>query len=152
MDDKKTCKSCGEEISKKAKVCPHWSKKQSKFPAWLRVLIGVLVIIIGIAAIASGAQEEKEKEQEKFSHEVTNEYTDSIGAHYIEGTVKNSNDKEYSYVQIEFVCYDKDGNNVGTALANTNNLGSNESWKFKAMLMSTSGEADHCDFKEITSW
>ena len=146
--DKKICKYCGEEISKKAKVCPHCRKKQRKIPKWISIIIFFIIII----AIASTVANNAEKELENFSYEVTNEYTDVIGSHYIEGTVKNSNDKEYSYVQIEFVCYDKDGNNIGTALDNTNNLGANETWKFKAIGLFTDKNVDHCDYKEITSW
>lgn len=148
MEEKKTCKHCGEEISKKAKICPHCRKKQGKIPKWI-IVLAIFIIII---AIISSAVSSTEKEKENFTHNITNEYTDSIGVHYIEGTVKNSNDKDYSYLQIEFVCYDKDGNNLGTALDNTNNLGANETWKFKAVLMSTSENIDHCDYKEVTGW
>ncbi len=90
---------------------------------------------------------------EKFSYTVDKSYLDSSGfAFYIEGTVTNKKDKEYSYVQIEFICYDKDGNNLGTALDNTNNLLGNETWKFKAMGMFTNQEVDHCDYKEVSGW
>lgn len=34
--------------------------------------------------------------------------------------------KKCKYCQIEFICYDKDGNNLGTAIDNTNNL-----WEIK---------------------
>lgn len=114
-----------------------------------KIMLG-LFITIAFLITATGCT--TEEEMKNFSHEITNEYTDSIGTHYIEGTVKNSNDKDYSYVQIEFVCYDKDGNNIGTAMANTNNLGANETWKFKAMGLFSNSKADHCDYKEITSW
>ena len=74
-------------------------------------------------------------------------------SYYIEGSVKNNKDKDYSYVQIEFVCYDADGNNLGTAIDNTNNLLGNQTWKFKAMAMFSDAEnVDHCDYHEITSW
>lgn len=145
----KVCKKCGEQISKKAKICPHCRSKQKKIPTF----IVVLIIIIGIIAIVSTTASNIEEEKANFTYEVTNEYTDIIGTHYIEGTVRNGNEKKYSYVQIEFVCYDKDGNNLGTALDNTNNLGANETWKFKALLLSTvDAEVDHCDFEEITNW
>ena len=51
------------------------------------------------------------------------------------------------------MCYDSEGNNLGTAIDNTNNLLGNETWKFKAIAMfSASENIDHCDFHEITSW
>lgn len=46
-------------------------------------------------------------------------------ATYIVGTLVA--DKDYSYVQITIPCYDADGNKVGTALANINNLHKGES-------------------------
>lgn len=149
MENSKKCKYCQQDIDKKAKICPHCRKKQSKFPKWIIILLAFIVII---AVAVDSASEEAQKEKEKFSYEVTNEYTDAIGAHYIEGIVKNNNDKNYSYLQVEFVCYDKDGNNLGTALDNTNNLGANETWKFKAFLLSTNGTVDNCKYKEVTGW
>lgn len=117
-----------------------------------KILIGLFMIVVSLTLTGCTEDLENAVKEEKFSHEISNEYTDSIGTHYIEGIVKNENDKEYSYVQIDFVCYDKDGNNLGTAMDNTNNLGANETWKFKAMLLSTSGEASRCEFKEVTGW
>lgn len=114
-----------------------------------KILLGLFAIVMCLTVITGCDTLE---EEQNFSHEITNEYTDSVGTHYIEGTVTNSNDKEFSYVQIEFVCYDKDGNNLGTALDNTNNLGASETWKFKAMGLFNDSTVDHCDYKEITSW
>ena len=92
--------------------------------------------------------------EEKFSYTVDNSYADEYGmGYYIEGVVTNKTDKEYSYVQIEFICYDKDGNNLGTAIDNTNNLLANQTWKYKAMFMgSDTKTVDHCDYHETTSW
>lgn len=85
---------------------------------------------------------------------MTKQYTDEYGmSYYIEGSVKNNKDKDYSYVQIEFVCYDADGINLGTAIDNTNNLLGNQTWEFKAMAMFSDAETvDYCDYHEITSW
>lgn len=92
--------------------------------------------------------------KEKFSYTVDKSYVGDYGiGYYIEGVVTNKTDKEYSYVQIEFICYDKDGNNLGTAIDNTNNLLGNQTWKYKAMFMGSDGkEVDHCDYHETTSW
>lgn len=164
----KKCKYCQSEIDSKAKICPNCRKKQNKFPVWLRVLLAFLIIIIGIGLLGedtstnnnNGSTNEnntnnnENKNEEKFSYEVTNSAPDEYNiSYYIEGTVTNNKDKEYSYVQIEFICYDSEGNNLGTALDNTNNLLGNETWKFKAVAMFSDVEnIDHCDFKDITSW
>ena len=44
------------------------------------------------------------------------------GLYTISGILKNNTDKTYSYAQICFNVYDKDGNQLGTAIANVNNL------------------------------
>ena len=49
----KKCKYCQSEIEHKAKICPICRKKQNKIPAFLRLLIGIPVIIIGIAILTS---------------------------------------------------------------------------------------------------
>lgn len=153
----KKCKYCQSEIDEKAKICPNCHKKQSHLARW--IVLGVIAVII-IAAIAGGGSSENgnaskgdanTETKERFTYNVTNEYNDSF-AHYIEGTVINNRDYDYSYVQIEFICYDKEGNNIGTALDNTNNLLGNQTWKYKAMLLATDVKADHCDFHEVTGW
>lgn len=61
--------------------------------------------------------------------------TDDFGYLTLEGTIKNSTDKKASYVQVEFNVYDKDGNQIGTALDNINNLEAGGTWKFKVMAL-----------------
>ena len=146
----KKCKYCKSEIDKKAKVCPNCRKTQGS--SIVRIIIGVIIGLIIIAAIASGSGSSNTTE-EKFDYEITSQYADEYGfSYYVEGTVKNNKDKDYSYVQIEFVCYDSDGNNLGTAVDNTNNLLGNQTWKFKAIGLFTNQTVDHCDYHEITSW
>ena len=148
----KKCKYCQSEIDAKAKVCPICKKKLG-MPKWLVILIVLLVIGIGVAASGNSddsAKGETEK-KERFTYVISSEYDNSF-SHYIEGTVTNNKDKDYSYVQIEFICYDKDGNNLGTAIDNTNNLLENQTWNFKAMGLFTDSKTDHCDFHEITGW
>jgi len=51
---------------------------------------------------------------------------------YIIGTVKNNSARQYGYVQVEINLYDDAGTQVGSTLANTNNLESSGTWRFKA--------------------
>lgn len=154
----KKCKYCQTEIDSKAKICPNCKKKQGKSKLLIALIIIILIVVI--VSISSGSEESsKEKSEdnkvtEKFSYEITSQYADEYGfSYYIEGSVKNNKDKDYSYVQIEFVCYDAEGNNLGTAIDNTNNLLENETWKFKAMAMFSDIEIiDHCDYHEISGW
>ena len=143
----KTCKYCQTEISRKARICPNCHKKQG-IHKWIPLIV-FFIIIFGICYTLSNDPEYNN--DNKFSYVVTKEYDDYF-SHYIEGTVTNNLDKDYSYVQIEFVCYDKDGNNVGTAFDNTNNLLKKQTWKFKALGLFTDTSVDHCDFQEISGW
>ncbi|MCL6575147.1 FxLYD domain-containing protein [Kyrpidia sp.] len=51
---------------------------------------------------------------------------------YAAGTVKNNSNRKYGYVQVEINLYDGDGNQVGSTLANANNLEPGATWKFRA--------------------
>ena len=95
-----------------------------------------------------------QKKKEKFSYTIDKSYVGDYNmGYYIEGTVNNNENKDYSYVQIEFVCYDSGGNNIGTALDNTNNLLANQTWKYKAMLIETDADkVDHCDYHKVTGY
>ena len=67
------------------------------------------------------------------------------GLYTISGILKNNTDKTYSYAQICFNVYDKDGNQLGTAVANVNNLDGNGTWKFEAIPLTM-------DYDEIQSF
>ena len=92
--------------------------------------------------------------QPKFSYTIDNQYLGDYGlGYYIEGTVTNNRDKDYSYVSIEFICYDAAGNNLGTASDSSSNLLGKQTWKYKAMFIGSNDEdVDHCDYHEVTGW
>jgi flagellar basal body-associated protein FliL len=95
----------------------------------------------------TGATTEATTEAKKEKYEIVGDLSaerDAIGAFYITGTLKNNTNRTTSYVQISFNLYDKDGNLVGSAFANVNNLEPNGTWKFKAMGMDTN--------KSVTSY
>lgn len=153
----KKCKYCKSEIDSKAKVCPNCRKPQGS--PILRIIIGVIVGLILLVLIVQSLGSDDSSDngiftKDNFSYEVTSSKPDSANVgYYIEGIVTNNTSKSYSYVQIEFVCYDKEGINLGTAVDNVNNLGGNEKWKFKAMgLFDNVKNVDHCDFKEVTGF
>lgn len=135
------------------------NEEKEKKPIYKKWWFWVLIIII-IAAIATsqggnttttgtGSSTEMKQTQEKFS------LIDSEGSHdgfayYITGSIKNNTDKQYSYVQVTFNLYDADGAQIGTALANINNLEPNGTWKFKAL--GGTQEAASYKLAEITGW
>ena len=81
-------------------------------------------------------EETKEKAETKVpKYKVTLEdgtYDSSGFAYYVYGTLTN-NKKDVDYIQILIPVYDKNGNKLGDAMANCNNLKKGETWRFKAM-------------------
>ena len=122
---------------------------------WFWVII--IILIIGIAgtgnnnnnSTSTSSTSEIQQTQEKFS------LIDSEGSHdgfayYVTGSIKNNTDKEYSYVQVTFNLYDAEGAQIGTAMANINNLEANGIWKFKAF--GGTEKAASYKLNEITGW
>lgn len=113
----------------------------------LLILVGIMFMVF---AVGSGSDSSKKDEKLELV-EVTNAY-ESYSSYYIEGTIKNTSDKEYSYVQVSFNLYDADGAQIGTAMDNINDLEANGTWKFKALGLSPEGKVSTYKIKEITGW
>lgn len=145
----KKCKECGADISSSAKVCPKCGKKLKH--TGLRVLLGIIILIVGVVALASNNGTQNGQAQEKFTLVSDKKSTDSIGTTYIEGEIKNNTDKNYSYVQVTFNLYDANGAQLGTAMDNINNLEPNAVWKYKALGL-TSEKVDSYKLVEITGY
>ena len=114
----------------------------------LLVFIGGLVVLVCCVAVVgtsdgdtsssdNGVQEQQEQQEvkrntdvDKYQVQILDSRSDGF-ATYITGTLVA--DRDYSYVQILIPCYDADGNKLGDAIANVNNLNKGESWKFEAM-------------------
>ena len=108
------------------------------------LIVGLLVCLVAcVAFIGSdsdtssndgGTQEQQEVKRntdvDKYQIQILDSRSDGF-ATYITGTLVA--DRDYSYVQILIPCYDADGNKLGDAVANVNNLNKGESWKFEAM-------------------
>ena len=126
--------------------------KEGKKPIG-KIILGIVVVLIIVGAVgsmggkssdsstgdaskpaeASQQAEEQQEPQEPYTIADEVEDTSNQFAYKITGTLTNNTDKENSYIQIEYVLYDADGNQVGTALANTNHLKAGGSWKFEAL-------------------
>lgn len=63
---------------------------------------------------------------------VTSYYDSENDVFYIEGLLKNNEDKLREYINITFTIYDGDNNVLGEAEAYLNSLEGNGTWKFKA--------------------
>lgn len=115
-----------------------------------KIALALLVLVI-FAGIYGATKEKNSKEtvktttksgteekKEKNPYEITDVKVEKDEFQtYVTGILKNNTDKEKSYVQIVFSVNDKDGNKVGSALANVNNLEAGKTWKFKAVYIGT---------------
>lgn len=135
-----------------------------KKPIWKKWWFWGIIIILLIALGSSGsdnkdqgtgtkdggatpavADKAKTPDLEIIEHSTEN---DSFST-YIVGTVKNNTGKEYTYVQVEINLYDANGAQVGSTLANANNLEPNGSWKFKAVTLE---EFSTYKIKDVTGY
>ena len=144
------CKACGNEIAKGVKRCPNCGKDNRSFVVRHKVLsaIAILVVLGGVGGAMNKGEVveeeneiiEKEVKVDKYQVEITSGYNNGY-ALYIEGTVTNNSGRDLSYVQILIPTYDADGNKVGDAMDNINNLKDGETWKFEAI--DSSGGVDY---------
>lgn len=75
---------------------------------------------------------------------------DAYGTGKIVGTLKNNTNKEHAYAQVEFNLYDDNGAQVGSTLANINNLEPGGTWSFEAPVLE--GRATQAKLKGITAF
>lgn len=83
---------------------------------------------------------------------ITDEVADTSNEYMyqITGTLTNNTDKEQSYVGITYTLYDADGNQIGNAYANTNNLKAGGTWKFTATGTAAPSEVARFDRSDVT--
>lgn len=71
---------------------------------------------------------------------------------FIDGTLTNNTDREVTYIQVEYNLYDAEGAQVGTALANTNNLQPGGVWKFEAIGTASPDEVASFELIDVTGF
>ena len=159
------CSVCNEDIAASAKICPKCGAKNKKpfYKKWW--VWAIVVVIVAIVASSSGNEgttttgesgngtttvESVKKEKYEIVGDVTSE-KDAFGV-YIKGTLKNNSGRDCSYLQITFNLYDGEGNQIGTAFDNINNLEKDGTWKFKAMGIDADGEVASFKLAEVTGF
>ena len=85
---------------------------------------------------------------------IADEQLDSSNGYYayITGTFSNNSSEELSYVSITYNLYDADGNIIGNAYANANNVGAGSSWKYEATSALDPDEVASFERGEVTAW
>lgn len=114
-----------------------------------KTLKTIFVVFVGLVIIGACSGGESVPDHEKYNVQNTHAVYDGYFASYITGTLVA--DKDYDYLQIEIPCYDENGNNIGSALANVNNLRKGETWKFEAMILERISKYN-VSGAEITGW
>lgn len=101
------------------------------------VIVAVVIFVIIVAVTVALTTSETKKSIDVINASMSVEYIEGLGyTATISGMAKNNTRENLSYAQIEFSVYDSVGNNIGTALANINNLGDGDTWSFRATLLS----------------
>lgn len=169
----KLCKYCKSEIPYEAKICPHCRKKQKGGAfKWILIIFGLIVIF---AVVTGGKGSSKAQNSSTSSTSVSsgenaiqaiNNSTSKLkleevdapqiadkgyGMKSVEGSMKNISGKTLSYAQVTFALYDSDGAQIGTAVANINNLTKDSVWKYSAVALTTE-EWVSCELTEIDAW
>lgn len=120
-----------------------------------KILIFVVVVVLGLGILGacaggsdnSGSGSNEEQQKQEFTLEGDIETSMEYDMPKFTGTIKNNTDSEKSYVEIEFVLYDSEDTQVGTALANTTTLKAGGTWKFEATSIDPSAaEYDHYEY------
>lgn len=144
------CAECSKEVSSKAKSCPNCGVGVKKPVSPLKVFgfiaFGMLMVSIvkavvspdhiatqstkSYAALASTASSSSAltANGEKFKR-------GQYGNLVYTGNIINTTGKKLSYVQVEINLYDKNNVQVGSTLANINNLEPGVTWSFEAPVM-----------------
>jgi hypothetical protein len=158
------CKACNHDVSINAASCPNCGEKPKKKTKWLFgcsiFVIGFIIMLIVIGIISEPTTVSKSTVLPSTVPATTVESlellkgwkveTGEYGTTTITGKVKNNTSKQYSYVQIQFNVYDKSGSQLGSAMANINNLEPNGTWKFNAVCVEE-GIAT-ARFKDVSGW
>lgn len=111
------------------------NENHNKKKVWI-IIVSVLVIAFLIFGLVNlGSKEVNKKELEISGITMSVEYNQYLGySAIIKGTAKNVSGKNLSYASVEFSVYDANGNNLGTAIDNINNLTNGDTWVFEANL------------------
>jgi hypothetical protein len=141
--------------------------KKSIFKRWWFWVIVVIVLIgaIGssgedtpsaspaasgsVTAPASSPAPAPEVKKEKFEV-LESSYVQEQYSSKIVGKIKNNTDKEYGYVQVEINLYDDSGAQVGSTMANVNNLEAGGTWNFEAPILED--KATKYKIKDVTGF
>ncbi|MCE5322107.1 FxLYD domain-containing protein [bacterium] len=139
-------------------IMPKTEAAKNNFPKWLSVPIGCLglFILLGIIGALVGGTQTGSSDSTPATEDTSQTTKDltlqdwSVEGQSIKGVVKNNSNRTYSYVQIEFNVYDSSNAQIGSAMANINNLEPGGIWKFEAVALEDNVAS--AKFKDLSGW
>ena len=156
QDEAVKCRHCGSVLS--ATATPAVAPKTKSNGGWWGLGI-MFLLIVGYSMMSNtdepvrSSSDGPVQESAQGGSLIVSDFDWKLGEYgnrLLVGTVKNTTGKQYSYVQVTFNLYDKAGNQVGSSLANVNNLEPGGSWKFQAGVMEDS--ATDAKVKDVTGF
>ena len=125
------------------------AEKKKKPIGKIVLIVVVVLVVLGAfgslsggdkgsgSSTSAGAAKTEQKKSEQEPYTISDETLDTSNPYGVKitGTLVNNTDEDKSYLQIEYNLYDADGAQIGTALANINNLKAGGTWKFEAASM-----------------
>lgn len=167
----KLCKECGKPVSTQAQACPTCGAVLKKKTSPAVGCLAVLLCFGGISALvqtfsestsssnpssSSSTESQSSQAAEPVQPKAKLEVLDAkwvrgdFNVMSIKGTVRNNTKKQYGYVQVEINLYDGSGAQVGSTLANVNNLEPLGIWHFEAVVAEES--ARRFKVKDVTGF
>lgn len=137
------CKECGKQVSNTAGKCPNCG---AKVPPKFSIIKAIGVIFFGLIALlffmadkpGSSVTSAAGREATALNNLTATNLkfaNGQYGTKTITGSVVNTAGKKLSYVQVELNLFDSAGTQVGSTLANVNNLESGVTWNFEAPIL-----------------
>lgn len=137
------CKECGNQISNKAKQCPSCG---AKVPAKIGFIKGFGIVFFGLifalflmadkpgspVTSAAGRVATAVSALQVNDLNLKKSEFDTV---VVTGKLVNTAGKKLGYVQVELNLFDSTGTQIGSTLANVNNLESGLTWSFEAPVM-----------------
>ena len=155
----KKCIYCKSNIDNDATVCPFCRREQSSSDSFLLdlfVRIGIIgVILVGIAYLYIKYDYEPQDtyktmfDKSSYLNYKVDKVEKDKYEYKIIGIVTNTSSHKIEQAYITFSCFDKQGNQIGSATDSVANLNPNGTWKFEASYF---GQADKCEFEEISAY
>lgn len=136
------CRECALEIPNGTKVCPRCKTRligigtRSVIAVVSSVVVGICLVYAVFALLSErGADRPGPSVTEAFSVRNVTDASGEYGNRFITGEIVNNSAKRYSYVQVQINLYDGAGAQLGSTMANVNNLEPGGVWKFRAVVL-----------------